>query len=89
MFDPSMTLTTTQKKCLSDVNNNQPLIAMLSEKYKQSYINIVQAVDDVDVLIVTTAIEFTNNSRIIIVANDVDLLILLADLCLSIKIFIL
>lgn len=57
IFDGSMTTSTTQEKFLGNANNKNRFIFMLCEKLKAANVNVKQAQNDADVLIIETAIE--------------------------------
>lgn len=71
-------ITIEQGHFLSNDHNKSQLIAILSAKLQTSGIEIRQAPDDADTLIISTAIEISKtSSNVVVVGEDVDLLILL------------
>lgn len=81
-FDPSMSLTVQKDKFLSNVNNKIRFIEYLKQALEKNKISVKQAVDDADVLIVHTALEkySSNGPAVIVVAEDIDILVLITAL---------
>lgn len=64
---------------LNDKNKNQ-LITVLIQKLESVGFRTKQAVEDADVLIVRTALENARYEKVVLVGNDTDLLVILAQL---------
>lgn len=83
-FQKDMLLEIPQELFLSSSKNKSRFIGMLIEVLEENSFKCKQANDDADTLIVTTAIEkteiATNNSKVAILAEDVDVLVILAAL---------
>lgn len=79
-FDATMVATVTQEKFWSNDKNKTRLIAMLTERFQNQGVEVKQAQDDADTLIVTTAIELSLTAQVVIVGEDIDLLVLLTAL---------
>jgi len=77
LFDASMKVPTSQEQFFSNTNNKKRFIFMLSQKLKDANINVKQAEDDADVLIIETALEQININKSIVVGEDINLLVLL------------
>lgn len=76
-----MSVTVTLSKFLANEKNKSRLIALLRERFESAGIKTKQAKEDSDVLIVNTAIEYSENSpSVIIVSEDSDLLVILTAL---------
>nr|XP_018912013.1 PREDICTED: uncharacterized protein LOC109040498 [Bemisia tabaci] len=89
IFDEDMTPTVSQASFLSNSKNKERLIQMLKSKFENSGMNVRQATEDADLLIVQTAIEKAPDYPfVIIVGEDVDLLILMTALCKSNNVFL-
>ena len=74
LFDELMTVPTSQQKFLANTYNK----SRLKDKFTAENILVKQANNDVDVLIIKTAIEqFNLTNASIVVGEDVDLLVLL------------
>ena len=71
--------TTTQDKFLSNINNKKRLISMLANYLAKENILVKQDIDDADLLIVKTAIEHCFKN-VVVVADDIDILVLLTAL---------
>lgn len=80
----TMDVQTSQEKFLSNDQNKIRLIAILSEKFLNAGIGVIQAEDDADTLIVQTAIQKTQNYRkVIVIGEDIDFIVLLLTLSTS------
>lgn len=80
-INESMDVQTSQEKFLSNDQNKIRLIAILTEKFLNSGVGVIQAEDDADTLIVQTAIQKTQNYRkVIVIGEDIDLIVLLLTL---------
>lgn len=76
-----MDVQTSQEKFLSNDQNKIRLIAILTEKFLNSGVGVIQAEDDADTLIVQTAIQKTQNYRnVMVIGEDIDLIVLLLTL---------
>lgn len=79
-----MTVTVSQESFLSNQSNKTRFIEHLTAVLKRDKFEVRQAVDDADLLIVTTALEQSFKTPVII-AEDVDVLVLLIALAPSSK----
>lgn len=79
IFDESMIPTIPQEKFLSNCMNKVRLISMLKSKFESKNLKVRKAKEDADYLIIKTANEEASKhkSKVIIVGEDVDLLVLL------------
>lgn len=69
-----------QEDFLSNINNKKLLIQKLSHIFNQDGIEFLQAPEDADVLIVTTAIDKTTEyDEVQIIGEDIDLLVLMTQ----------
>lgn len=67
-----------QERFLASDTNKRHLISMLITKFKEQNYTVKQAVEDADVLIIQTAIDMTSSfTRVFVVGEDIDLLVLL------------
>lgn len=75
-------ITLNQKKFLSNLKNKMGLVRMLSDYFRMKGLNIKNAEEDADALIVKTAIEIKQSTgrNIAVVGTDTDLLVLLIGL---------
>lgn len=75
-------VTLTRKQFLSNEKNKIELIKHLSKAFTFEHFSIKQAEEDADSLIINTAIEIAkiNNKNVVVVAEDIDLLVLLNQL---------
>jgi len=81
IFNETMQCTVNQELFLANEKNKTRLIHMLSSKFEKSNITANQALDDIDTLIVNTAIDLSmTNEIVVIVGEDIDLLIILTGL---------
>lgn len=78
-FDQEMCVTVSQESFLSNQNNKTRFIQYLKEILMKANIMVKQADDDADLLIVKTALEHCYKTPVI-VAEDVDVLVLLIAL---------
>ena len=76
-FSPNMTLQTKKEEFLSNKENKQRFIAMLSKRLEQMGCEVQMARGDADVLIVQTAIAAADKKETVLVGDDTDLLVLL------------
>jgi len=82
-IEKTMDVLITQQTFLSNDNNKMRLITMLSEKLVESAINVLQAEDNTDKLIVHTAIQKANgNKKVVVIGENVDLIVPLLTLSL-------
>lgn len=80
-FTENMKNTISQENFLSNDNNKNRLIQLLSEKLCAAGFICKQAHEDADRMIIITAIEKLNNyESVMIVGEDVDLLVLMVSL---------
>lgn len=78
IFDEFMTVPPNQQQFFANINNKSRFISMLSDKLTAENIEVKQAQNDADVLIIETALEkFNATNTTIVVGEDVDLLVLL------------
>lgn len=78
IFDEAMIPPVSQEKFLSSENNKRSLISMLMTKFQENNYKAKQAVEDADVLIIQTAIDMSSSfTRVFVVGEDIDLLVLL------------
>jgi len=76
-----MDITISQESFITNDKNKLRLILILTEKLVKSGIYVLQAEDDADTLIVHTAIQKSNyNTKVVVIEEDVDLIILLLTL---------
>jgi len=81
LIQETMDILISQQTFLSNDNNKMRLISILTDKLVESGINVLQAEDDADTLIVRTAIEKSiGNTKVVVIGEDVDLIILLMTL---------
>ncbi|CAH2218497.1 jg2186 [Pararge aegeria aegeria] len=79
-FDLSMTATTSQEKFLSNDRNKNRFILYLREKLEAAGFHTKQAGEDADTVIVETAINVaTDEKPAIIVAEDIDVLVIFSQ----------
>ena len=76
-FTSSMALQTKKEEFLSNEQNKQRFIILLSQRSEQSGCEIHQARGDADVLIVQTALKSATKQETVLVGDDTDLLVLL------------
>ena len=76
-FTPSMALQTKKEEFLSNKQNKQRFIALLSKRLEQAGCEIHQARGDADVLIVQTALTSAAERETVLIGDDTDLLVLL------------
>lgn len=76
-FVGSMPLKTNKEHFLSNCENKQRFIDMLSSKLQEHGVKTLQAESDADLLIVQTAVDSAANSATMVVGKDTDLLVLL------------
>lgn len=78
MFSESMYSQVPQEKFLGNEKNKSRFISLLRAAFEQSHMTTIQAEEDADVLIVTTANSLSSKyDAVIIVGEDIDLLVLL------------
>jgi len=81
-FTESMVPTVSQESFLANSKNKKRLISMLMEKFEDAKIDSQQAVEDADILIITTALMLAPlNKYVTVVGEDIDLLVILIGLC--------
>ena len=77
-----------QEKFLQNENNKLRFIVLLKETLIQDNVTVKQAVEDADVLIVTSAISLaTEGNAVEIIGEDIDLLVLLTTLAQGLPIY--
>lgn len=80
-FDVTTVPTISQEQFLSNENNKEKFVNMLRIFFARSAIEVEQAIEDADVLIVNTALEkLTICDSVEIIGEDIDLLVLLTAL---------
>lgn len=81
-FTESMVPTVSLESFLANSKNKSRLISMLMEKFDDAKIDSQQAVEDADILIITTALMLApSNEYVTVVGEDIDLLVILIGLC--------
>jgi len=81
IFDITMRATVSQEKFLTNDSNKSRLITLLSDKLQSAGLITKQAYEDADHLIVTTAMEVSQDYQaVFIIGEDIDLLVLLTAL---------
>nr|XP_018912069.1 PREDICTED: uncharacterized protein LOC109040547 [Bemisia tabaci] len=80
LFNESMVPTVSQEKFLANSKNKNRLIRMMKNHLEAEGIQVLQAVEDADTLIVNKAIEkaLVTENLVFIVGEDIDLFVLLA-----------
>lgn len=80
-INESIDLQSSQEKFLSNDQNKTRLIVILTEKFLNSGVYVIQAEYDVDTLIVQTAIQKTQScQKVVLIGEDIDLIVLLLTL---------
>jgi hypothetical protein len=80
LFDRDTLNQVAQDKFLANENNKKRLIELLKTHFEECKIEVKQAIEDADVLIVQTAIDKSMSHKVIIVGEDIDLLVLMTAL---------
>ena len=81
IFHETMKVTVTKDKFLANEKNKLRMITMLKQKLKTANCMVQQHQEDADTLIVTTALEISQDyKKVYIVGEDIDLLIILTGL---------
>ena len=78
-FTPDMTCTLRKEVFMSNTNNKQRLIHMLSDKLLTEGYDVLHAAADADVLLVETTMTFAKQQDTVLVGDDTDLLVILCD----------
>ena len=81
LFTDDMSITVQQDSFLVKRKNKSRLIKVLMKHMKEAGITASKSSADADALIVRTAIKLSNDRDVVVVGTDVDLLLLLIQLC--------
>jgi hypothetical protein len=86
IFEETTTPNVSQEKFLSNDKNKLRFIQLLKVKFEAKSIEVFQAEEDADTLIITTAIRKASDFQVVVIAGeDVDLLVILTGLRCPIK----
>ena len=81
IFEETTTPNVSQENFLSNDKNKLRFIQLLKVKFEAKHIEVFQAEEDADTLIITTAIRKASDFQVVIIAGeDVDLLVILTGL---------
>ena len=87
-FTLDMRLNMKKEVFLSNNNNKDKFLKMLSSKLQESGYTCIQASADADVLIAQTAVRLSSHQVVVVIADDTDILVLLLHHAIGVPIYL-